>query len=192
MHAEHRGRTSKCPISNHRVDYGFSKCVQHIRISVDKQNHIAECPFELEVIQEFSATEKITLGIIKLNLSEYIEESEAYTRETTSPGRKRLSTSGVSPTGTGEGGRASNEKEDIPEGIVRRYLMHESKINSTLKMSILMVQIDGDRSFSAPSLKNAPAFAGIAGITAHEQQTEEEIGRKHLVKRICCLKHWRD
>ena len=178
MHAEHRGRTPKCPIVNHQVDYGFGKHVQHIRISVDKQNHIGECPLELEVIQEFAMTDKITLGVIKLNLSEYIEESEHHIKDHP-PGRKRANSAGVSPTSAPESRPRDEKQDDAPEGIVRRYLMQESKVNSTLKMSILMVQVDGDRSFSAPPLKSAPTFGGIAGIIAHEQQAEEEVGRKY-------------
>jgi len=176
IHAEHRGRTSKCPIVNHRVDYSFSKTVQHIRIGVDKQNHLAECPIEFEVVQEFNVTDKITLGIVKLNLSEYVEESEALVKDhVASPGRRGRASSiaGVSPTSIPATARASTE-DGQPEGIVRRHLMQESKINSTLKISILMKQIDGDRSFIAPPLKTAPTFGGIAGIVAHDQATAEE------------------
>ncbi len=39
--------------------------------------------------------------------------------------------------------------EDEDEGVTRRYLMQESKINSTLKIGILMKQIEGDRNFIA-------------------------------------------
>ena len=48
--------------------------------------------------------------------------------------------------------------EEAEEGIVRRYLMQDSKINSTLKIGILMVQIDGERNYIAPALKTAPMF----------------------------------
>lgn len=177
MHAEHRGRTPKCPIANHRVDYGFRKHVQHIRISVDRHNNLVECPVEFEIIQEFAATEKITLGVIKLNLSEYVEEGEALVKDHSFPGRKRANSTGVSPTSVPKP-QPGTEKNDVPEGVVRRYLMQESKINSTLKMSILMVQIDGDRNFVAPPLKTATTFGGIAGIVGSEQQAEDDTGRK--------------
>ena len=39
------------------------------------------------------------------------------------------------------------DKSDDEEGIVRRYLMQDSKINSTLKLSVIMRQTEGDRSF---------------------------------------------
>jgi hypothetical protein len=171
MHAEHRGRTAKCPIANHKVDYGFSKRISSIRIAVDKNNHLSECPIELEVVQEFAVTEKITLGIVKLNLSEYVEESESFIKDVASPGRGRSNSTGVSPTSAA---RASEDK--VEDGIVRRYLMQESKVNSTLKISILMVQKDGDRNFAAPPLRTAPVFGGIAGFTAGDQ-VEDESGR---------------
>lgn len=40
------------------------------------------------------------------------------------------------------------DKSDDDDGIVRRYLMQDSKINSTLKMGISMRQLDGDRNFT--------------------------------------------
>lgn len=62
------------------------------------------------------------------------------------------------------------------EGVVRRYLMQDSKINSTLKIGINMKQVDGERNFVAPPLKTAPVFGGIAGIMAGEQNEQDEIG----------------
>lgn len=67
---------------------------------------------------------------------------------------------------------------DGEEGVVRRYLMQESKINSTLKIGILMKQVDGERNFVAPPLKTAPVFGGIAGIIAGEQAEQDDIGRE--------------
>ncbi|KAK3363417.1 hypothetical protein B0T25DRAFT_527361 [Lasiosphaeria hispida] len=46
--------------------------------------------------------------------------------------------------------------------------MQESKINSTLKISILMAQVDGERNYVAPPLKTAPVFGGIAGFVAND------------------------
>lgn len=60
------------------------------------------------------------------------------------------------------------------DGITRRYLMRDSKINSTLKVGICMRQVDGERNFIAPSLRSAPVFGGIAGIMAGEG--EEDTG----------------
>ena len=56
----------------------------------------------MEVIQEYHSgpkAERITMGVVTLNLAEYVD--------------------------------ASFERE---EGITRRYLMQESKINSTIKV----------------------------------------------------------
>ena len=65
---------------------------------------------------------------------------------------------------------------DGEEGITRRYLMQESKINSTLKIGIAMKQVDGERNFVAPPLKTAPVFGGIAGIVAGEQVDQDDLG----------------
>lgn len=243
IHGEHRGQTAKCPIANHRVEYSYAKVVP-VRITIDKNNNLTECPIEFEVVQEFSThggvmtakDEKITLGKVALNLSEYVEESEAIIQSTgfrtrsrmpststaaataaavaataaagdrnaTTPGqghsRKRSSLSTHAPINAGEAVSpttvrtfSNNEDSDsinhnnnntpapsinepallppphIPEqhvedGVVRRHLMQDSKINSTLKIGILMVQVDGERNYSAPALKTAPVFGGIAGM----------------------------
>ena len=72
---------------------------------------------------------------------------------------------------------SENEGED---GISRRYLMQDSKINSTLKITIFMKQLEGDRNFSTPQLKGAPVFGGIAGIMAGEQQGETDDITGHM------------
>jgi hypothetical protein len=196
IHREHRGQTQKCPILNHRVEYSYSKVVP-VRIGIDRNNNLSECPIEFEVVQEFSAggitgaagrDEKITLGTIRLNLSEYVEESEAVMRDgstanalreaLTSSGqfksahhRKCSSLSNVVPAAGAEASPRSSRDDDRPaadvqDGVVRRYLMQDSKINSTLKISILMVQVDGERNYVAPPPKSAPVFGGIAGFVA--------------------------
>lgn len=172
IHAEHRGRTTKCPIANHRVDYSFVTLVPSIRISIDRNNSLVECPFELEIVQEFALTEKMSLGFVRLNLSEYVEESEAFTKDVASPGRKRSNSAGVSPT------RPNRDADVVEDGIIRRYLLQESKVNSTLKIGILMIQVDGERSYVAPALKTAPVFGGIGGIMAESMSVEDDVGRK--------------
>jgi hypothetical protein len=120
-----------------------------VRIVIDsKTNMLHECIINFEVVQEYAGNtkpEKIHLGHVGLNLSEYVDCAE-------------------------------NGEED--EGITRRYLMQDSKINSTLRVGIAMRQIDGERNFIAPPLKIAPVFGGIAGIMAGEQGDSEDIGRK--------------
>lgn len=39
------------------------------------------------------------------------------------------------------------DKVDEDEGVVRRYLMSDSKVNSTVKIGIAMRQLEGDRNF---------------------------------------------
>ncbi|KAK8070941.1 hypothetical protein PG997_011144 [Apiospora hydei] len=200
MHSDHRSRTSKCPIDsvNHRVSYNYSKVVP-LRITIDRNNILTECPIEFEVAQEFPS-------------GEYVEESENFPRRSISSapggtpggGRARARSSlenarekilgpalngrpgsghGSGPPGSpkstmsqGAATTSSSEgpivEEDVAEeGIVRRYLMQDSKINSTLKIGILMVQLDGDRNYVAPALKTAPMFGGIAGIMASGEST---------------------
>jgi hypothetical protein len=65
----------------------------------------------------------------------------------------------------------------IPCGGLRSALLQGCwrKINSTLRIGILMVQVDGERNYIAPALRTAPVFGGIAGIMAPEQ-ADDEIG----------------
>ncbi|KAK2032956.1 hypothetical protein LX32DRAFT_139330 [Colletotrichum zoysiae] len=155
--------------------------VSHIRISIDKNNNLTECPIEFEVLQEFPGTgreEKISLGIVKLNLSEYVEESDGLARESMSfdrsHSRKRSSGTSQSPLSQRT---PMTDDPDVVDGIVRRYLMQESKINSTLKIGILMLQLDGDKNYSAPPLRTAPVFGGIAGIVAGESVEQDDAGQ---------------
>ncbi|PNP39278.1 hypothetical protein TGAMA5MH_08696 [Trichoderma gamsii] len=177
MHADHRGRTPKAAIANHRVEYNFSKVITGVRMSVDKNNSLNECLIEFEIVQEFALTEKITLGHIKLNLAEYVEESEIFLREVNSLSstRKRTNSSG-SPTSANDLKLSDEVIRDAEEGIIRRYLMQDSKVNSTLKISILLIQVDGERNFIAPPLKTAPVFGGIAGFMVPEQTEDEILG----------------
>jgi hypothetical protein len=113
---------------------------------------LQECCAEFEVLQEYSRgagrNERITLGTVKLNLAEYVEQSEM------------VVVPGEDP------------------GVTRRYLMQDSKINSTLKLGIYMKQTEGDKNFIAPALKTAQVFSGIAGIMAGEQAELEDHGGK--------------
>jgi len=199
IHGEHRGRTPKCPLANHRVEYNYSKVVP-VRIAIDRNNNLSECELELEVLQEFS-DEKMVLGKVALNLSEYVEESEAILRDTRRPGtadsstprsgggharqRSSLSTTDTSPTTPTSRSDTTAPAVEAADGVVRRYLMQESKINSTLKVSILMIQVDGERGYVAPALKTAPVFGGIAGIvagpdTATDSQSGADDATPHL------------
>lgn len=154
--AEHRGRTSKCPIRDHRVAYDYEKRIT-VRLTVGRDGILQECNVNFEIMQEYNAGgrgERITLGELKLNLAEYVEASELQ-----------------SPTSPGPNEHSSDE------GVVRRYLMQESKINSTLKVGIHMRHVDGTREYDAPSLRTAPVFGGIAGIMS---SSEPVSGPAHL------------
>ena len=156
--AEHRGRTPKSQIQDHRVLYEYEKQLP-VRLTVSKDGMLQETSVHFEVLQEYSSGgrgERIMLGHIKLNLAEYVEVSEG-----------NVATSGHD---------ASSESR----GIVRRYLMQDSKINSTLKLGISMKHIEGTREYYAPPLRTAPVFGGIAGIMTSEQQSSStHLGPPH-------------
>ncbi|EME87272.1 uncharacterized protein MYCFIDRAFT_147940 [Pseudocercospora fijiensis CIRAD86] len=61
-------------------------------------------------------------------------------------------------------------------GITRRYLMQESKINSTLKIGIRMRHLEGTRDYFAPPLRTAPVFGGIAGIISSAEANSSTPG----------------
>ena len=148
--AEHRGRTNKCAIKDHRVAYEYERTVA-VRLTVGKDGMLQECSVHFEVLQEYSAGgrgERIKLGDVKLNLAEYVEASEVQ-----------------SPTAPGP----SNEAAPREEGITRRYLMQDSKINSTLKIGIHMRHVEGTRDYYGPPLRTAPVFGGIAGIMSSSE-----------------------
>ncbi|KAL9037876.1 MAG: hypothetical protein Q9180_003472 [Flavoplaca navasiana] len=134
--AEHRGRTSKEAIREHKVAWEYDKLLP-VRMTIDRNAQLQESEIHFEVMQEYSSGargERIILGNVRLNLAEYVDAGE-----------------------DGDG------------TITRRYLMQDSKINSTLKIGISMKQTEGDRNFIAPPLKSAPVFGGIAGIMSAEQ-----------------------
>ncbi|KAL1302049.1 hypothetical protein AAFC00_002494 [Neodothiora populina] len=137
--AEHRGRTGKCAIKDHKVDFGYENIIP-VRLLVGKDQMLQESWINFEVLQEYSSGgkgERLNLGNIKLNLAEYVDASEQ-----------------------------SQGSEE--EGVTRRYLMQDSKINSTLKVGIYMKHIEGDHNYYAPPLKTAPVFGGITGVMAQE------------------------
>ncbi|KIW06496.1 hypothetical protein, variant [Verruconis gallopava] len=129
------------PIKDHKVLYNYDVHIP-VRMTIDKNGVLQDTIMQFDVIHEVSHTEKIHLGLVKLNLAEYVEASEAGAED---------------------------------EGVVRRYLMQDSKINSTLKVGIYLKQVDGDRNFSAPPLRVAPVFSGIAGHVVGEVDDNEGI-----------------
>ncbi|ORY82154.1 N-terminal C2 in EEIG1 and EHBP1 proteins-domain-containing protein, partial [Protomyces lactucae-debilis] len=68
---------------------------------------------------------------------------------------------------------ASSEQE-----VSRRYLLQDSKVNSTLRLGIRMVQISGDTDFTTPALKKAQVFGGITGLLSESKditQRDEDV-----------------
>ncbi|KAI9736687.1 MAG: hypothetical protein M1834_000891 [Cirrosporium novae-zelandiae] len=171
--AEHRGRTEKSPVRDHKAVFDYTKIIP-VRLTIDRNSLLQSQELHFEVIQEYSAGtrgDRIILGNVKLNLAEYVESSTLL-----SGGEDQLRASITSPT------RGSIARDEIllnaDEGITRRYLLQDSRVNSTLKISINLHQIDGDRSFIAPPLKSAPVFGGIAGIMTAEQRegSPDDVG----------------
>ncbi|KAF7512299.1 hypothetical protein GJ744_001867 [Endocarpon pusillum] len=147
--AEHRGHTSKALIRDHKAVYDYHK-VLPVRLTIDKHFMLHECDVHFEVLQEYSEGGRggrVLLGSVRINLAEYVDDSGVR-------GRGRKSEDGVGGDGGGE--------------IVRRYLMQESKINSTLKIGIKMSQLEGETNFTAPTLRTARVFGGIAGVLSTE------------------------
>ena len=129
--------------------YDYDKTTP-VRLVVGKDQMLQETWIHFDVIQEYQSagrSERIALGSVKLNLAEYVEASR-------------------NGQGQGESGMVS-----------RRYLMQDSKINSTLKIEIAMKHIEGDKNYKAPPLRTAPVFGGIAGIMSQEAaEVSEDVG----------------
>jgi hypothetical protein len=66
------------------------------------------------------------------------------------------------------------------DGEPRRYLMQDSKINSTLKIGIEMNQVGGDTNYETPALRGAQVFSGIAGIMGDQRDSDESRSKLHL------------
>jgi N-terminal C2 in EEIG1 and EHBP1 proteins len=154
--AEHRGHTSKALIREHKAVYDYQKTLP-VRLTIDRNQVLQVCDVNFEVLQEYSEGGRggrVLLGNVKINLAEYVDDSG-------------------NGSGRGRGGGRSEEGDGIGEygggaGIVRRYLMQESKINSTLKIGIKMRQLEGETNFTSPPLKTAMVFGGIAGVLSAE------------------------
>src|SRR5271170_3601169 len=51
----------------------------------------------------------------------------------------------------------------------RRYLLQESKMNSTVKVTIAVVHVEGSREYTTPPLKKAQMFHGITNLLAENK-----------------------
>lgn len=151
--AEHRGRTDKTTIRDHKATWEYSKELA-VRLTIEKTQMLQECDIQFEIVQEYHQSARggrVVLGNVKLNLSEYTQLPELNTRE-------------------------RDPQDDGDDGsITRRYLLQESKINSTLKIGIKMKQTEGDTNFIAPPLKSAMIAGGIAGVLSTEAGDGEDM-----------------
>lgn len=108
---EARGKTDKHIVRDHKVSYGSYKLstTHHIRVS-SRTNTLRPCVLVLEVVWEHSnSAEKIPLGRVEVNLSEF-----------------------------------ANQENPQPT----RFLLKDSKINSTLSLTIELKQISGTKSYT--------------------------------------------
>ncbi|CAG8713466.1 25013_t:CDS:2 [Dentiscutata erythropus] len=58
--------------------------------------------------------------------------------------------------------------------VTRRYLLQDSKINSTLKLTINMKQTFGDVVYKVPVLKKTQIFGGLAGIISEQAEQDDD------------------
>lgn len=127
-------------------------------MTIDKSLLLSETEIHFEILQEYSEGARhgrVVLGQVNLNLAEYADRSHL--------------------------DNDSTALDPDDEGITRRYLMQQSKINSTLKIGIQLKQLDGDTNFTTPQLKTAMVFGGIAGIVSAEAAgTEDNDGMGHI------------
>ncbi|KAI9644393.1 hypothetical protein NHQ30_007750 [Ciborinia camelliae] len=144
--SEHSGQTSRSPIKEHKVSWDYMRTIP-LRLTIDKNNHLTECLLHFEVIQDYNSGQSAKGE--RVTLGHITLNLAEYVDESEVEGE---------------------------EGVVRRYLMQESKINSTAKIGITMRQIDGERNFVAPALKSAPVFGGIAGIMKGENGEGDDAG----------------
>ena len=59
----------------------------------------------------------------------------------------------------------------------RRYLLQESKMNSTVKVTIAVIHVEGTREYTTPPLKKAQMFHGITNLLA-ENKDSPQISRE--------------
>lgn len=63
----------------------------------------------------------------------------------------------------------------------RRYLMQDSKINSTLQVSVELTQMSGETNFITPELKPAQVFSGLAGVVMDSASSSAAESTDHII-----------
>lgn len=160
--AEHRGHTPKALIRDHKVHWSHHRRLP-VRLTIDKHNVLCDSWVEFEVLQEYTARERIFLGRVSVNIAEFVEQGD----EGGGGGEQLVEPPPPAASPPGEGAAAAEERrerETMGSGTSRRYLMQDSKINSTLKIGVRLRQTEGPTDYTAPLLKTANTFGGIAGI----------------------------
>jgi len=83
---------------------------------------------------------------------------------------------------------AGKEAEDMgvrEKGLVRRYLLRDSKINSMLKLSIRVEQLDGPTDYAAPSLPKQHLFGSLKDfITERPNWLAFDSGMEKHVRKL--------
>ncbi|KAG4025956.1 hypothetical protein MFRU_047g00200 [Monilinia fructicola] len=151
--SEHSGQTPRSPIKEHKVCWDYTRTLP-VRLTIDRNNQLSECLIHFEIIQDYNSGQSAKGE--RVTLGHITLNLAEYVDESEVEGE---------------------------EGVVRRYLMQESKINSTAKIGILMKQVEGDRNFVAPVLKSAPVFGGIAGIMKGENGEGDDLGHMPQLQR---------
>ena len=156
--AEHRGHTPKALIRDHKVHWSYHRNLP-VRLTIDKHNVLCDSWVEFEVLQEYTSRERIFLGRVSVNIAEFVDQDDGGNGE-------QMADNSPPPAATAGEGTAEDKREGETTGVgtSRRYLMQDSKINSTLKIGIRLRQTEGPTDYTAPILKTANTFGGIAGI----------------------------
>jgi hypothetical protein len=77
--SETRGRTKSMPIKNHRVAWNHHLTTK-TRMGIDRHNVLRHAYMVFEVVWEHSGNNKLNMGKVELNLSEYVGREPVVTR----------------------------------------------------------------------------------------------------------------
>ncbi|KDQ09575.1 hypothetical protein BOTBODRAFT_58627 [Botryobasidium botryosum FD-172 SS1] len=124
-----RGITAYRPLDAHRASWSH-RVDAAVQMSVNRDTaELLPCRLKLVVRQSEDDSSTPRLGVVELNLAEYV--------------------------GAGS--------------VTRRYLLKESKVNATLRVTIELEKIGGVDQFVAPPLRKAQVMAGVGGLISNER-----------------------
>jgi N-terminal C2 in EEIG1 and EHBP1 proteins len=124
--------TDKVPIRDHRAHFDCTVTAP-IRMLVDKRNLLQDAFLEFEVWHEIHSGH----GVLTV-------------------GKEEKTKIGVVRVNLAEYVRESSGED--AQGVTRRHLLHESKVNCTLKVAVDMKQTEGDDKFDAYVSRHGTAF----------------------------------